>query len=338
MSRKLTVAIIGAGRIAGGYDTDKIPGDQGIYTHAGAYKKDGRFVLKMVCDTELSRAERFRKQWGVEAETSDVHEVYHGHHDIVSVCTPDVTHFEIIREIVKRRAAKTIFAEKPLALTQAEIIDISKAAAVNNVHVAVNFQRRFDPAHARLRELIQAGPKRLLAVNAYYMKGLEHNGVTLVDTVTFLCGLPRSVFAYNRIFNSQTRSYTYEFILFFDSFNVTVKTIDTAANGYHYHIFEIDLFFDDRRVIINDNSRTIETRSVTDYVYAGVKALDDRRPHYEESGYSRSMLNAVAYLHDITIGEKTHTQNTPDNSSANKLILDAIMLSYEKSQRIEVKG
>jgi predicted dehydrogenase len=338
MNDNLTVALIGAGRIAGGYDTGKVPGDQGIYTHAGAYTKDGRFRLKMICDTDLSRAEAFRGQWSVEAATSDLHEVYHGHHDIVSVCTPDASHFEIISELVGGRAAKTIFAEKPLALTQDEIMEINRTAQENKVNVVVNFQRRFDPAHARLKDLIQAGPERLLAVNAYYMKGLEHNGVTLVDTVTYLCGLPRSVLAYNRTFNNEIRSYTYEFILFFDSFNVTVKTIDSAAAGYRYHIFEIDMLFDDQRVIINDNSRTIETRSVIDYAYAGVKALDDRRPHYEESGYRRSMLDAVAYLHAITTGERAHTQNTPDNSYTNKLILNAIVQSYEKSQRIEVKG
>lgn len=336
MNKKLSVAIIGAGRVAGGYDMDKIHGDQGIYTHAGAYKKDGRFFLKKICDINQEKADLFLRQWNMETALTDPNEIYNDYHDVVSICTPDATHFEVISNIIKHKAAKTIFSEKPLVLKDEEIRDIIRTSEENNVNVVVNFQRRFDGSHKRIKNMIAKDPTKFLAVNAYYMKGLEHIGITLIDTLTFLCGVPKFVYAYNRVFNRQVSSYTYEFILFFDSFNATVKTIDTEEAEYYYHIFEIDMLFADRRLMINDNSRSIETRLVGDYAYSGVKVLDDRNPHYEKTGYSRAMLNTVDYIYDITTGSKKHLKNTPEMSYANKLILDAVKVSYEKKLKIKI--
>ena len=45
MMNSLSVAIIGTGNIAGGYDEKKQGGDIGIYTHAGAYAAHGGFEL-----------------------------------------------------------------------------------------------------------------------------------------------------------------------------------------------------------------------------------------------------------------------------------------------------
>jgi len=336
MDKQLSVAIIGAGRIAGGYDMDKIDGDPGTYTHAGAYKKDGRFLLKKICDTDAERAGLFLKQWDVETAITDLNEIYSDYHDVVSVCTPDATHFEIVSNIIKHKAAKTLFVEKPLALCEDEMLEIIRCTGENDINVVVNFQRRFDESHERLRKIVEDESGKLLAVNAYYIKGLEHIGITVIDTITYLCGVPRSVYAYNRVFNRQVNDYTYEFILFFDSYNVTVKTIDTELAEYNYHIFEIDMLFSDKRITVNDNSRTIETRVVGNYAYSGVRALDDRHPVYEESGYRLSMLNVVDYIYDISIGSKDHTKNTPEHSYLNMSVLKAVKLSYEKNSKVEV--
>jgi predicted dehydrogenase len=336
LNKKLTVAIIGAGRIAGGYDADKIQDDSAIYTHAGAYAKDGRFSLDIVCDTNADKAAAFRRQWEMGASTSDLNEIFTARHDVISVCTPDNAHYEVISNIIRHRAAKTIFAEKPLALHTEEIREILRIAGENGVNLVVNFQRRFDPSYEQLRQVIAKDSSCLLAVNAYYMKGLDHNGVTLIDTLTCLCGVPRTVYAYNRVYNNEAGAYTYEFVLFFNSHNATVKTTDRDRGGYHYHIFEIDLLFADKRVTLNDNSRTIETKQVGNFAYSGVKALADRQPTYEDSGYRSSMVKAVAYIHDITTGKKRHTINTPEMSYEHMRIVEAIKLSYDKGLKIEI--
>ena len=66
---------------------------------------------------------------------------------------------------------------------------------------------------------------------------------------------------------------------------------------YNYHIFEIDLLFSDKRIIINDNSRLIESKEIVDYSYSGVKVLNDRTTNKIETDYKISFLNIVEYLY-----------------------------------------
>jgi predicted dehydrogenase len=336
MSRALTVAIIGAGRIAGGYDRERLDASPGIFTHAGAYTRDGRFTLKTVFDTDEKKARSFAEEWKVSSVGSGIADLCKEYHDIVSVCTPDQTHAAVIRELIRGRAAKTIFAEKPLALTVREMRDIQRLSEEYEVHVFVNFQRRFDPAHRQLRDMIASKQVDILAVNTIYIKGLDHIGTTLIDTLRFFCGDPNSVLAYNRIFNADIQDYTYEFILYFNTFNATAKTIDTESVDYSYHIFEIDLLMNDKRVVINDNSRRLETRLICDYAYSGVRCIDDRHPTAQETGYAFSMLNSVQYLYEITNGSRPHEENTPKSSIQNKCIIEAVKRSYDQKRRIKV--
>jgi len=336
MAEQLSVAILGAGQIAGGYDSGRSKSDTGIYSHAGAYRKDGRFLLKTICDTDPERAAAFRDNWSVAAAATSPEEVIGSYHDVVSVCTPDRSHFGLLMSLIERRACKTIFAEKPLALELDQISEVERLAAEQGINVVVNFQRRFDPAHRDLRDALAADPGQLLAGSALYIKGLEHIGVTMIDTLTFLCGPPREVYAFNRVFNRQVEGYSYEFVLFYDGFNITVKTPDTDLGPYHYHIFEIDLLLADRRVTVNDNSRQMVTRGIVDYAYSGVKVLNDQSPEQTQTGYALSMVGAVDYLFRITRGETGHSINTPAHSYLNKLIVDKIALSYQKNTKIQI--
>ena len=336
MRKKLSVAIIGAGNIAGLYDMNKIKRDDGVYTHAGAYARSGRFAMKTICDISPEKAESFKKRWHFDFATSQVNDIYRGFHDVVSVCTPEDTHFEIIRNIIRKKAAKTIFAEKPLARRIEDIKKIIHLGEDNNINVVVNYQRRFDKSLERIRSAITKNKTNLLAVNAYYMKGLDHIGTTAIDTLNHLCGIPSHVFAYNRVFNLTVNEYSYEFILFYDDYNVTVKTIDSEKLGYTYHIFEIDLLFNDKRLTINDNSGNVEKKIIGDYAYSGVKVLDDRHSSNEDTGYRYSILETVNYIYSITQNRREHDLNTPKESYMNKVIVDAIIRSFHQREKVKI--
>jgi predicted dehydrogenase len=335
MAEKLTVAILGAGQIAGGYDLEKTDND-GVYSHAGAYAKDGRFRLQTVADLDPAKGEAFLQAWQACSATTCLEDVFNGYHDVISVCTPDQTHFSIIAEIIRNRSCQTIFAEKPLALSLAEVGEAERLARDAGINIVVNFQRRFDPALGGIRQVLATEGRRLRAATAFYIKGLEHIGTTMIDTLTFLCGIPRRVLAFNKVYNRVTAEFTYEFILFYDGFNVAVKSIDTEPSVYCYHIFEIDLLLADCRITINDNSRQIVTRMLTNYAYKGVKVLDDRKPDHAETGYAQAMLGAVDYIHQITVGNIPHTINTPKASALNKAIVDAIILSHDRGTTVEI--
>ena len=331
MKDRLSVAIIGAGQIAGGYDENKRSGDKGIYTHAGAYAVSGRFILQTVFDIDRKRARAFGAFWRVKRVADSMEDIYGDSHDVVSVCTPDETHFEIVKELVNHRCCKTIFIEKPLALRLAEIDELSTLAEAKGIALVVNFQRRHDPVHLKLRSTIEARRKDLLAANAYYMKGLNHIGVTMIDTITYLCGYPKSVLAYNRIYNQQAREFSYEFILFYDGLNCSVKTTDSARFDYNYHLFELDLLFADRRITILDNSRLVRECKPTGYAYSGVRVLNDRAARFRKTKYPTSMVEAVEYLDQITRSKVPHVLNTPSASYNNRLIIEKVLQSYSEN-------
>jgi myo-inositol 2-dehydrogenase/D-chiro-inositol 1-dehydrogenase len=73
----------------------------------------------------------------------------------VVIASPDPTHAGLIEEAA--HAGKDIFCEKPLACDLAEADAALAAVASHGVKLQVGFQRRFDPAYKRAREVIAAG-------------------------------------------------------------------------------------------------------------------------------------------------------------------------------------
>lgn len=334
----LSVAIIGTGQIAGGYDQAKLEQNtQGVFTHAGAYRKSGKYFLETVCDLDGQRASAFQAYWGFSKRVNRIEEVCGTFHDVISICTPDETHYPIIKALIEAQCCKCIFIEKPIAQTLGQIQEITELAASKNIAIVVNFQRRFDTVLAGVREKIIARSSYPLAVTGYYIKGLDHIGTTMLDTITYMLGYPRAVFGYNKIFNQQVQGDTYEFILFYEDFNVTVKTVDSARYEYSYHIFELDLLMRDERVCINDNSRQVEVRRLADYVYSGVRVLDDHHLVQVETEYDVSMLHSVSYIHNVVTDCGRHTINTPEIAYNVKLIIEKIKQSYEFQQTIDIK-
>ena len=99
VKKLLSAAILGTGQIAGGYDQKKYKGDPGVYTHAGAFKTNAHIQLRTVFDADRRKASAFSKTWGGTAAAS-ADRILEGYHDIVCVCTPDQTHFGIVKALI----------------------------------------------------------------------------------------------------------------------------------------------------------------------------------------------------------------------------------------------
>lgn len=338
MNDDLKVAIIGTGLIAGGYDENKLLDDGGIYTHAGAFSKNPRFSLTSVFDLDYARSQQFKEYWNVGHCAQSIDEIYGSSHDVVSVCTPDETHFEIIRNLLSNRCCRTIYAEKPLADNPGHISEIVDLSLQTGIYVVVNFQRRFDSLYSRLRRRFQDNNHRFLTMNALYMKGLDHSGVAMVDMISSICGYPDKIMAFNRTYNKEIDEYSYDFIFYYDFFNVTVKSIDSEVHGYTYHIFELDMFLPHSRIILNDNSKQCEVRETSNYAYSGVKVLDDINPSRSVTEYKTSIPQATDYIYNIIRNNTPHTINTPQQSYNNSLILSAIKESYKKGGLITIES
>ena len=334
---RLSVAIIGAGQIAGGFDQNKYNDEVGVYSHAGAYQKSGKFNLKTVVDIDKNKMMNYLKYWKVDCHAKSFEDICSRYHDVISVCTPDKTHHEIINALINNRCCKTIFAEKPLAEDLMKIKEIRDRAHENDIHVVVNFQRNFDKTYNELRGKFNKHPKNILTGNGYYMKGLNHIGTTMIDSLTAIFGYPKQIYAYNRIWNQEINEYTYEFIMYYDHFNITVKSIESKYHKYNYHVFEIDILFSDERIVIDNISRQIVKKEIIKYVYGGVNVLNDEHPKYQKTEYDISISKAVEYIYQITNEHTKHNINTPEHSYNNRLIVDKIIYSFEKNKKINIK-
>jgi myo-inositol 2-dehydrogenase/D-chiro-inositol 1-dehydrogenase len=75
--------------------------------------------------------------------------------DAVAICTSTETHVDAI--VAVAAAGKPIFCEKPLSHDLAEVDRALAAVADADVFFQVGFNRRFDPAHASVREAVSSG-------------------------------------------------------------------------------------------------------------------------------------------------------------------------------------
>lgn len=330
MTTPLSLAIIGAGRIAGGYDNDRRVGESGIYSHAGAAKAQGGFGLESVFDPDQAKALAFQRAWNVGRVAGTWREILDGRHDVVSLCTPDPTHYLLLRDLIQAGCCRTIVAEKPLAASSAEIAELRDLAGAKGINLVCNFQRAFEPEHRRLAGRIAGDKSCLLAAGGIYMKGLHHIGVTLIAALISLCGHPEAVLTYRRVWAQGADEPSYDFVLFFGDLAVPIRSVDSSHHRYCYHLFELDLLFSDGRATLVDISQGLRESPVTEYVYSGVKILNEKEATYRQTGYDRSMVGLMDYVYAVTTGMIPHEVNTPESSYAVSLVLDRVVESYDR--------
>jgi predicted dehydrogenase len=118
-------AVIGCGKIGSEFADD--PRGQGVRSHAEAYRACPSTRLIALCDTDTEKLERCGRRWDVRAVyVEPLQLLSEMQPEIVSVCTPDDTHYELIRQCVSSPHVRAVLAEKPLALTLAHAEELDR--------------------------------------------------------------------------------------------------------------------------------------------------------------------------------------------------------------------
>jgi myo-inositol 2-dehydrogenase / D-chiro-inositol 1-dehydrogenase len=137
----LRIGVIGVGRIGR------------THAHVLAHQIEGAAV-GAVYDARPSTARNVAAELGVPAARS-VEEILDGDIDAVAICSTADTHVELM--IAAAAAGKAVFCEKPVSLELAELDRALAAIEAAGVPFQVGFNRRFDPAHAAVREAVASG-------------------------------------------------------------------------------------------------------------------------------------------------------------------------------------
>jgi len=263
-------ALVGCGKIGSEFADD--PRLQGVYTHAGAYAACGDTELVAVCDTDREKAETCARRWGGSASyTEPVRMLREECPEIVSVCTPDHTHFDLICQAIATPSVRAVLAEKPLAMELDAAREIERRARERNVLIAVNYSRRYSLGHACLRDRIRAGHfGEIQAVSGFYTKGTLHNGTHWYDLARFLVGEIESVWAQDVKKENNDDPTLDVFLRFGNGAAGFLHALDARV----YSLFELDIVGTLGRVRIVDSGHWFEISMAGDSpYYSGYRTL-----------------------------------------------------------------
>ena len=311
-NRKFRAGIIGCGNIAGGFEGDPTWPVKPC-THAGCMSCLDRLDLVSACDTSSDRLKIFCRQWGIRRPFHHLAPfVSQDPLDIIAVCTPANTHFEVVKSVLKNRP-RLIFCEKPMALSKAQaqaMIELCRAAGVL---LMVNHTRRWHPAVQTGKNLIRQGAiGRPLSVVCRYTSGLEVIGTHLLDMALYLvdCGPVRSVSAIREQTTKETLWYSENFnpgdpatsaLINFGK-SVTMHLLGSCEKEYPHYDVEIDGTLG-QLLVLNECRSLIMGEMKPDPELGGAIRIMKREIPIKRS--ESEMMFAYREIIDILSGERT---------------------------------
>jgi len=194
------VAIIGAGNVG--------------RIRASVIQRSPDCRLRIVADTEVSRAETLAREFGAKATGDWIELLDYPEVDIVLVCTPTKFHGEAARKSLLH--GKHVLCEKPLARSVAEAEEMLSAAEQAGRILKTGFNYRHMAHVRKAKELVDAGALGpLYFVRCTYGHGgrpgyekswctdqdlsgggvLLEQGIHILDLVRYLLGEPAQVMA-----------------------------------------------------------------------------------------------------------------------------------------------
>jgi len=260
----LKCGIIGCGNIAGGYDS---PYNTKIRTHAHAFFKNESCNLFSFYDLSLSKAKKFSLIWGGNNYYDNLENFLKDNLDIVSICTPTITHLEIFEKTAKY-SPKIIWIEKPSSNSYQEIKKMIKISK-NNFEVWVNYFRKHVKEYINVKNELKAVGK-IQHVNCYYTKGFQHNGSHIIDLMIFFFGRILSFKVINQF--KRDKFLDVDLTLVTKKTEIFVKSLDYR----NFELFEIDIIGSKGRIIIKERGSNINIFRVNNSdEYKGYKILKE---------------------------------------------------------------
>ena len=243
--------IIGCGKVAGLYDDLN---DDFIYSHARAYSENDKVSIIGCYDINSNNSKKLAEKYRIDLyESNYIDALAITKPDIVSICTPDNTHFDITISILESKfKPKIIFLEKPACSNSNQMKELLIASNKNNVKIVVNHSRRFDGLHKTLQQKIQENEfGSLVKIDAVYYGGWQHNAVHTVDTLHFLFD---DELEFETLISAYDSPYKNDPNLDFKCRFRNNKSIVyiTSMNEKYYQLFEFDLKFENARIRIED--------------------------------------------------------------------------------------
>lgn len=292
----LSVLIIGCGNIAGGFDRGR-SNDDLPYSHAGAYTRDGRFLLAGCVDPDEGKRTQFMAEWSINLGFNSIEDfiVRNSSFDVISICSPTNCHANNLISALLL-SPKLVFCEKPvttrLHLTENIVEEYSKS----KVHLMVNHNRRWDPEVMKFRNQMYEGEwGELRAINGIYNKGILNNGIHMIDLLRFLIG-PMKIEAVGKGFKDFYKEDPTIPVWLSDGNGVPIQL--SCGHAADYAVFELQFIFSKGIVTIEDGGQYWRKRKIiSSEIIKGYNILN--QGVLVNGGDAQSMKFAVNNLYNV---------------------------------------
>jgi predicted dehydrogenase len=287
------VLIVGCGNIAGGFDSGRSVADW-PYSHAGAYRRDGRFRMVACVEPDDTRRHAFMAQWDIPLGYRSIDETAGGQFDVISICSPSGCHAHDL-EVALALRPKIIFCEKPVTTSLAQTERLVRACGDAGVMIAVNYSRRFDQQIVSLQARLAQGEwGKLRSVTGTYNKGILNNGSHMLDLLSLLLGELNIVAVGKPVFD------------YFPDDPAVPVWLESASgvpvqlacgHAGDYSVFELQFVFAQGILAMEDGGLFWRTRRAEDSsVFVGYRVLDAGAR--SAGGYPQAMQNAVSNVYE----------------------------------------
>jgi predicted dehydrogenase len=143
LNRKIRVGVLGAGAWA-------------KFAHIPGFKRDTRCEVVAIADPQQSLADAAASEFGIpDVHTSHTELIARDDIDLVDVCTPSATHFELSWAALE--AGKHVLCEKPVAFDYRDTVRAWQLAERKRVKTKLGFTFRYAPAMRYMKHLIDQG-------------------------------------------------------------------------------------------------------------------------------------------------------------------------------------
>lgn len=245
MTGELTAAIVGCGRIGGGFDA---PADGPVTSHAQAYHRQAGIRLVAACDPSRERRDAFTAAWQVPTYATAAELLGAHQPEVVSICSPAVNHAAQVHECLEAGGCRLVLVEKPVCEHPEQLAQLTDHACRRGVPILVNHSRRFDPAHLELAaDIAGGGLGPFIGGRADYYGGWLQNGTHLIDVLHMLLG-PVTIAGVGAGAPGRNADDCPTVTVIAGGAPLRLDGFDEA----HYQLFELDLRFERARVLIED--------------------------------------------------------------------------------------
>lgn len=319
----LRAAIIGLGNIGWKYDFGS---DGRALTHLSTYMSRGDVEVVAGFDANAEQADAFFRSTGVSTPGS-VQALLDAKPDIVSICSPNALHADHLRACLEAKVPM-IWLEKPVTLKAEEARDLSRLSQdIGQSTVLVGFQRRYLPAYQRLRTLIERGEMGAAkGISITYSRGLETNGVHLVDLIMYLLGdtsLPTIRGVAGGIANPASPSFVLG----------TGGGLTCSAIGLDldHHSIDVTVHFEaGRQSVLYGGARELRERRIENPLYPGFYRLAPEGDLASEPELSRDAMDVFPHMLEDLIS--AHNAGQQPLSSLNTAVASQVLVEDILSQ------